>query len=317
MILQTGMRTDIPAFYAEWFANRLRAGYVKVRNPYNPLQVTRYRLDPSVVDLIGFCTKNPGPMLPYMDLLAPYGMYWFVTITPYGRDIEPHVPDKQQVLADFRRLSGIVGADAMGWRYDPIFLNETYTTAYHLEQFEEMAKALQGCTHTCVISFIDLYQKVRKNFPEVTQVPRAERLYLGEQMVRIAGKYDMIVRPCGEGNELERFGADCSGCMTRETYETALHAKIHIPAKTPLRKECACILGSDIGVYNTCLHGCRYCYANYDEETVRRNYAQHDPHSPFLIGGSRPEDEVHEAVQKSWIEAADTPVQMTLEDFLI
>lgn len=90
---------------------------------YNERQVTRYRLAPDVVDLIAFCTKNPAPMLPYMNVLKPYGQYWFVTITPYGRDIEPNVPDKEKVMDDFKKLSDIVGADSMGWRYDPIFID--------------------------------------------------------------------------------------------------------------------------------------------------------------------------------------------------
>ena len=98
MIINTGMRTDIPAFYTPWFLNRLREGFVLVRNPYRPEQVTRYRLSPEVVDLIGFCTKNPAPMLDYMESLEPYGQYWFVTITPYGRDVEPGVPPVDQVL---------------------------------------------------------------------------------------------------------------------------------------------------------------------------------------------------------------------------
>ena len=115
MIIHTGMRTDIPAFYADWFANRIREGFACVRNPYNPIQVTEYSLDPSMVDLIGFCTKNPEPMLKYMDLLQPYGMYWYVTITPYGKEIEPMVPDKARVLFTFQKLSEIVGIDAIGW----------------------------------------------------------------------------------------------------------------------------------------------------------------------------------------------------------
>ena len=120
MIIQTGMRTDIPAFYSDWFANRLREGFVLVRNPYNPSSVTRYDLNPDVVDMIGFCSKNPAPMLKYMDLLKPYGQYWFVTITPYGKEIEPNVPDKDAVIAAFCRMSEIVGVNSMGWRYDPI-----------------------------------------------------------------------------------------------------------------------------------------------------------------------------------------------------
>ena len=123
MIINTGQRTDIPAFYSEWFANRLKVGFVCVRNPYNPSQVSRYRLDPAVVDVIGFCTKNPAPMFAYMDLLQNYGQYWFVTITPYGRDIEPYVPDKHRLLNDFQILSARVGVDSIGWRYDPIFLS--------------------------------------------------------------------------------------------------------------------------------------------------------------------------------------------------
>lgn len=114
MIINTGMRTDIPAFYADWFAGRLKAGFVLVRNPYNPHSITRYRLTPDVVDLIGFCTKNPTPMLPHMDLLRPFGQYWFVTITPYGKEIEPHVPGKLQVLDSFKRLSDIVSVDSVG-----------------------------------------------------------------------------------------------------------------------------------------------------------------------------------------------------------
>lgn len=121
MIIQTGLRTDIPAFYAEWFLNRLEAGFVCVRNPYHLRAVTRYRLSPDVVDAIGFCTKNPAPLLPYLGRLSPYGQFWYVTITPYGPDIEPHVPDKMQVMRDFRRLSEAVGSRAVGWRYDPFF----------------------------------------------------------------------------------------------------------------------------------------------------------------------------------------------------
>ena len=158
MIINTGMRTDIPAFYADWFVNRLKAGFVLVRNPYNPHSVTKYRLTPDVVDLIGFCTKNPAPMLAHMDLLRPFGQYWFVTITPYGKEIEPHVPNKLHVLESFKRLSDLVGADSMGWRYDPVFVSDTYPVERHIRAFEYMAKALSGYTRTAVISFIIIHR---------------------------------------------------------------------------------------------------------------------------------------------------------------
>lgn len=301
MIINTGQRTDIPAFFSQWFANRLKAGFVLVRNPYNPKSVIRYRLTPDVVDLVGFCTKNPAPMLPYMDLLEPFGQWWYVTITPYGKDIEPNVPDKLKVLESFRQLSKIVGADRMGWRYDPIFISEEWPAERHIKAFEYMARTLEGYTHTAVISFIDLYEKTRKNFPEVQGVPDDEKLRLGKAFVEIASRYGMTVRPCAEGTDLARFGADCSGCMTVAMYEKALHKNLIVPRFAPARKECACYLGCDIGAYNTCGHLCRYCYANYDAATVRHNMKLHDPESPLLIGHLLPDDEVHDAVQESWI----------------
>ena len=300
MIINTGQRTDIPAFYSEWFANRLKAGFVLVRNPYNPKSVTRYILSPDVVDTIGFCTKNPLPMLPHMDLLKPFGQYWYVTITPYGKEIEPHVPDKPAILESFRRLSEIVGIDSIGWRYDPVLISETYPVERHIRAFEYMAKALSGYTRTAVISFVDLYEKTRRNFPEVRAVSAEERLTLGKAFADICRQYGMILRPCAEGDELARFGADCSGCMTVAMYERAVHSRLKVPRKAPARKECACYLSGDIGAYNTCGHLCRYCYANYDAKTVLRNMRNHDPASPLLIGHLMPDDQVREAKQESW-----------------
>lgn len=300
MIIQTGLWTDIPAFYAEWFLNRLEAGFVCVRNPYHLRAVTRYRLSPDVVDAIGFCTKNPAPLLPYLGRLSPYGQFWYVTITPYGPDIEPHVPDKMQVMRDFRRLSEAVGSRAVGWRYDPIFLSGTYTPERHLRDFENMAAYLAGSTQRCVISFIDLYQKVRRNFPEAREVPARQRLFLGREMARIAQAYGMTLMSCAEGDELAPFGVDCGGCMTPRVYEAALGKKLRVPHRQPPRGRCGCLLTGDIGQYDTCGHLCRYCYANSSAEAVRRNRAMHDPHSPFLVGGARPDDLVHEARQEKW-----------------
>lgn len=304
MIIQTGMRTDIPAFYSKWFLNRLKEGYVLVRNPYNPSSVTSYSLSPDVVDLIAFCTKNPAPMLPHMDALKPYGQYWFVTITPYGKDVEPNVPDKQIVMEDFKKLSDIVGADSIGWRYDPIFINREYTIERHIRDFEETAKSLCGYTKTCVISFIDIYKKVERNFPEVRSVSKADRITLGKEFIRIGKKYGMTIRPCAEGDELAAYGADCSGCMTVSTFETALHSKLNVPKRKSNQRngQCACLLGTDIGAYDTCGHLCRYCYANANANLVRENMKRHDPSSPFLLGGHQPGDVIHEATQKSWID---------------
>ena len=303
MIINTGMRTDIPAFYSEWLINRIQEGYVLVRNPYNQSQVTKYSLSPDVVDLISFCTKNPAPMLAHMDILKPYGQYWFVTITPYGKDVEPNVPGKEQVMEDFKKLSDIVGVDSVGWRYDPIFVDTDHSVEWHTEQFEQMAKNLAGYTKTCVISFIDIYKKVERNFPEAREVYKGDRFTLGKAFIDIAKQYDITIRPCAEGTELEPYGADCSGCLTVKTYETALHAKLVVPkySKNQRNGECACLLGTDIGAYDTCVHLCRYCYANTNPGLVKENLKRHDPKSPFLLGHSNSEDVIHTAKQKSWV----------------
>ncbi len=301
MIIQTGMRTDIPAFYSKWFLNRIKEGYVLVRNPYDLQSVTRYSLSPDVVDLIAFCTKNPAPMLPGMDALKDYGQYWFVTITPYGRDIELNVPDKEKVMEDFKRLSDIVGINSVGWRCDPILLTERYTLERHIDDFRHMAKTLSGYTQSCVISFIDLYRKVRRNFPEAEEVGKEERITIGKAFAEIGKEYGITIRACAEGTELEPNGVDCGGCMTVGTFEKALHAVLDVPKRKNQRSgKCACVLGTDIGAYDTCAHFCRYCYANTDAERVRRNMKAHDPDSPFLIGSCRPGDRIREAAQESW-----------------
>lgn len=302
MIINTGQRTDIPAFYAEWFANRLKEEFVCVRNPYNPNQVSRYQLNPNVVDIIGFCTKNPAPMFPYMELLKGYGQYWFVTITPYGRDIEPNVPEKHLLLNHFKYLSDLVGVNSIGWRYDPIFLSDRYTEEYHLRAFEQIASVLAGYTRTVVISFIDLYPKVKRSFPEAQEVREEERIRLGKAFIEIAGSHGMMLKTCAEGSELAAYGADCSGCMRISDYEKAIGKRLDAPKKKGARAECACYLSCDIGAYNTCKHLCKYCYANAEPEKVLAQSRLHDPKSPFLIGNYREDDKIHDVPQKSWID---------------
>ena len=311
MILQTGLRTDIPAFYTPWFLRRLEEGYVLSRNPYNPRQITRYRLTPDVVDCIGFCTKNPAPMLPHLDRLAAFGQHWFVTITPYGTDIEPRVPPKEQVIADLRRLSEYLGPRCVTWRYDPILLTEVYTLERHLADFAAMCAALAGATDTCVISFIDLYDKVKRNFPEARTVCREDRFLLGREMCVIAARHGIRLQSCCEGDELAPYGVDCSGCMTISTYEKALGCRLLVPKQPRTSRGCLCHLRADIGAYNTCGHGCRYCYANYNEESVRRAMAQHNPHSPLLLGQVQPGDVIRAARQESWRDG-----QLTLAELL-
>ena len=302
MILNTGCRTDIPAYYSEWFYNRIREGFVLARNPYRPEQVLKYRLDPAVVDALCFCTKNPQPMLSRLGELNAFRQFWFVTVTPYGREIEPLVPEKARVLESVRQLSAWVGERAVGWRYDPVFITERYSLEYHLRSFERMSAALSGYVNSCVVSFIDLYEKTRRNFPQAKAVSPDEQKRLIQAFVEIGRKHRISIRTCCENADLAQYGADVSGCMTRAVLEKALDCRLNVPkSKKSPRAECDCLLGADIGMYNTCPHGCVYCYANYDRRTVEQNFQQHDPHSPLLIGHLREGDKIIEARQESYV----------------
>lgn len=300
MILNTGSRTDIPAYYSEWFYNRIEAGYVLSRNPYYPSQVTRYLLDPELIDAMIFCSKNPEPMLERISLLAAYSTFWFVTITPYGKDIEPYVPPKEQVIRSFQRLSGIVGRQRMSWRYDPVFITDKYSVSYHTEQFGFMAEALSEYTDQCVVSFIDLYEKTKRNFRGIRSVTGQEQEILVEAFAKTARENNLQIHLCCENAALVRENVDADGCMSQAVLERAVGCRLNVPKKRNARNECACLLGADIGAYNTCGHGCLYCYANYDREVVERNMKAHNALSPFLIGDVKEEDVIKTAEQKAW-----------------
>ena len=290
MILNTGNRTDIPAYYSKWFMNRIHEGFVMVRNPYVYNQITRYELDPENIEVIIFCSKNPEPLLRYIDELKQYRMFWFVTITPYDKDIEPNVPDKNRVIDSFRKLSEKVGHRCMSWRYDPVFISDKYSMEYHFKAFEKMAKELDGYTDQVVISYIDLYEKTKKNFPEAREVGAIEQIKMTKHFVKVAGEHHMKVRLCHESEELSAYGADASGCLSKQVLEEALGEKLITRRRPEARQGCACLLNNDIGAYNSCGHLCRYCYANYDKKLVEQNMAKHDPESPLLIGNIEKDD---------------------------
>lgn len=298
MIINTGQRTDIPAYYSDWFYRRIQEGYVYVRNPYYPKRVTKYILNPQIVDCLCFCTKNPQPMLSRLDEIKDYRQFWFVTITPYDPDIEPHVPLVKDVIKTFQELSLKVGKKAVGWRYDPILINEKYTVEYHLKAFEYIAQRLSRYTHRCVISFIDLYEKTKKNFPAVEEVPIDEQHSLVKELVKIAKRYDIEIYTCLESPSFAQYGVHCQGCMSKEVIEEALDIELMIKP-SHVREGCDCLIGNDIGAYNTCLHECLYCYANIDKKEVIKQYQMHDPTSPLLIGYLKEDDELYEAKQTS------------------
>ena len=197
------------------------------------------------------------------------------------------------------------------WRYDPILITDKYTVAYHIEAFAQMAADLSAHTDSCVISFLDVYEKTKRNFPEGRAVTREERLAIGQAFAEIGKRYGIEIFTCAEGDELVEFGMNTTGCQSRQVLERAIGLPLEVPKSAMTREGCQCVLGCDIGTYHSCGHGCLYCYANYDRKTVEENMQKHDPNSPFLVGGFMDGDIIKSAEQKSWIRE-----QISFDDFL-
>ena len=272
-----------------------------VRNPYYPKLVTKFKLNPEVVDVIGFCTKNPRPMLPYLDELKDYGMFWYVSITAFDKDLEPNVPPIDEVIKDFRYISTKLGSNAVGWRYTPIIINDKYTLEKHLETFEYIASKLEGYTSLVAFGFLDIYDKLAKIHPELKDCDVNTKIEIAKEFKQIANKHHMDLRLCSKEKWLKEYDIDIDGCMRVEDYESAISTSLDVKQKMQARKSyCACYLSNDIGAYNSCPHLCEYCYANGDKEEALTNYKKHDDNSPMLIGNLTEIDILKEAKQESY-----------------
>lgn len=288
MILSASRRTDIPAYYSQWFLRRMEAGFVCVRNPVNYRQVSRIPLSPEVVDGIVFWTKNPIPMLESLHLLKDYPYYFQFTLTSYGKDLEPGIPGKkEQIIPAFRELSRKIGSERVIWRYDPILLTPKYTVEYHVRSFEELSKRLSGFTEKCVISFVDLYRHLGRQFQPMET---AEIYELAGRFSDIASKYHMTLETCTEGLDLSQFDIRHGHCVDGMLFEKLIGQPLSLSRDKNQREACGCVSSIDIGMYNSCANSCKYCYANHSPEAVRRNIQSHNPDSALLYGNLTPED---------------------------
>lgn len=297
MIISASRRTDIPTYYSDWFYNRIQEGYVCVRNPMNIHQISRISLSPDVVDGIVFWTKNPIPMMYRLDELKDYMYYFQFTLNSYGTDIEANIPNKNDVIIPaFRDLSRKIGAERVIWRYDPILLTSKYTVDYHINYFNEIAKRLSGYTKKCVISFVDLYRNTKANTKDLGLLPLTEKeMYeLAARLVEIADRNNLIVESCAEKINLDQFGIAHGHCIDCNLFEQLLGCKLDLEKDKNQREECGCMASIDIGMYNTCKNGCKYCYANYSEKTVIKKHGIHDPNSPLISGMITEEDVIKE-----------------------
>ena len=303
MIISASRRTDIPAYYSDWFFNRIRDGFAMVRNPMNIHQISTIRLTPDVVDGIVFWTKNPIPMIGRISELKEYMYYFQFTITPYGQDVEPNLPSKNdKILAAFKRLSDILGANRIIWRYDPILISKRYPEEYHIRAFEKIAEEIHNYTRKVTISFIDEdYRGVKSNVKELAlhDFPIAAQTNLSSSLAMISQSYGLEIDTCAEKMDLQQFGITHARCIDGRLFENLLGCRMNIDKDKTQRLECGCAASIDIGMYNTCKNGCRYCYANYSQKTVMENFAKHNPMSPLISGEVGSEDKINEREVKS------------------
>lgn len=288
MILFVSGRTDIPAFYSNWFINRVKAGFVDVRNPFNQKLVSRIYF--SDVDLIMFCSKNPLPMINKLDILK-VPVLFHVTITSYGKDVEPNIPDKRLIIEGVKKLSLVLGIDNVVVRYDPIFLSDKYNVDYHIKAFDKLCKNLNGYVNKIIVSFMDEYKNVRnnKNILKYRAFTREDYKKIGEAFSKSAMDNGMSVQTCFEDEDLTQYGFVKGECLSHEL-AYILTGKKFKSSNVRKEKKCECVQMVDIGDYNSCMHMCKYCYANYDEKMVSSNFKRHDDNSSLLIGSIQSDD---------------------------
>lgn len=258
-----------------------------MRNPMNPKQVKHISLAPPDVDCIVFWTKDPAPMIERLSLLKDYCYYFQFTLTPYGKDIEPNLPPKAEILDTFLRLAGKIGAKRIVWRYDPILLSTSMDIAYHIDCFNDLARRLSGHTEKCIISFMDLYRHLQGGLVHLSLRPpdESEMQVLAKEISPIANSFNMKVETCAEEIDLTDFGIEHGRCIDDRLIAELTGRKLNIAKDKHQRKLCGCVASIDIGEYNTCRHRCRYCYANVSPKKIEKNLYLHDSQSPSLIVG--------------------------------
>ena len=295
MILMVSGRTDIPAFYTKWFMKRLEEGYLDVRNPFNPKLVSRINFNN--VDLIMFCTKNPLPIMPCLkDINKP--ILFHITLTPYKKDIEPNVINKKKIIEGIKEISNIIGKENTIVRYDPIFISNKYNINYHIKAFDKLCNLLNGYIDEIIVSFLDNYKNVSNNIKYLQYKNLTDEDYknIGINFYESANKNNIKVKTCFEKKNLVEYGFVSGDCISKELAYKLTGKKFN---KQTIRKGnlCNCVTTVDIGVYNTCNHLCKYCYANYDEEKVKDNILKHNPNSSLLIGELQSDDIIKERIK--------------------
>jgi hypothetical protein len=292
MIISASRRTDIPAFYSRWFFNRLKAKYVDVANPFNPNQVRRVNLKPEDVDAIVFWTRNSRPILKYLSEIdrLGYGYYFLYTITGYPKELEENLPSLEAAIRTFKELSNRIGPKRVIWRYDPIILSSITDREYHRHNFERIASGLSGHTKRVIISFVDIYKKVRRKIRKLSDekgiewydIESQNAAKLAADLKEIAGSHGFEIQSCAEDIDLSSSGIIPGKCIDNELINVLFDLNLPYKKDPHQRKRCLCTRSVDIGAYDTCGYRCVYCYANSSFEKAAVSLRNLDANSSSL-----------------------------------
>jgi hypothetical protein len=286
MIISASRRTDIPAFYSDWFLSRIREGFAMVRNPLYPKNITKVSLQPDHIDGIVFWTKNPQPMIEKLKELDERGYFYYFlyTITAYGKDLEPNIISKEELIKTFLHLSELVGPQRIIWRYDPIILTDTIDENYHVDNFYNLASLLRGITSKCITSFMVGYKKCIRNMDSIKleHPDLSKKSSILTSLKQVASHFNIELSICADDDQFDDIKPSC--CIDPEIIKLFSEKKPENKKDTSQRIKCNCTESIDIGAYNTCMHHCIYCYANYDSNKVNETVTAHHVNSPMIVG---------------------------------
>jgi hypothetical protein len=295
-IISASRRTDIPALYPAWFANRVRAGWCAVPGPLNPRQVSRVSLDPADVDAVVFWTRFVRPLAPYFEEIEarPLPFYVLHTVVDYPRAIQPRAPATAAAIEGFRQAARRIGPGRMVWRYDPIVVTPRFDFAWHLERFARIARALAGSTKLVKVSFYDAYRKTARRMDPHRPLSKDDLVrdpglpHFLNRLSDIASGHGMAIQSCAETLDLAGYGIPPGKCIDDALLARELGVTVPPAPDKSQRAACGCVASRDIGMYDTCVFGCDYCYATANFERARAARATHDPASPSLAGWHEP-----------------------------
>lgn len=293
MILSASRRTDIPAFYTDWFLQRLREGEVLVRHPFRFRQVSRIPITRETVDAIVFWSKDPAPLLARLTELDAFRIPYLIqfTLTPYGPDLERRLRKKEAIVDTFVRLAERLGPERVLWRYDPILLNGEWSAGRHAQAFGALCRRLRGSTRRCTVSFVDMYPAIQKAARGLFRAPEEDEMReLAGTLAAIGRENGITPQACCEKLDMTPYGIEAAGCIDRQSLERLCGYALAARPHAGQREGCRCMESVDIGAYGTCGNGCVYCYANRGR-TVGA-HPQPRPDSPLLAGELEPGDHV-------------------------